>query len=683
MKKKLYSVVILLLLAAPASIAVADDGDADTPLHGTIELGVRGVHVRGDSARMQEFVELNDSALAGVQLEYLKKAYNFQFEADQIGSDDQSFVARGGRYLDFKYTFNYTEMTHNYGFDAIAPYEGIGSQQITRIADPSVDLATWTNLSNWTRFDYKVEHKKYGGEMEISMNSPYFINIGVERREQEGLRPYSTDRPESAEVPEPVLNTTDNIHLRAGYRGETLISSITGFMSSFDNDHNYMNTDDTPDYSNFAALAPDNDFYKLAADLTLRDLPLSSVLSAAASYSKLETSYTASDLNLPATFAGGVWNIGGLANVNTDRFDGEVDHTSFSVAVSSKPLDKLGTKVYYRYLERDNKSSRVTTEAVRDTDTEHLSYDRDIAGIDIGYRLPQKTKLSAGYEYQKSDRSTPDGTNLYPTDTTKDQTGYLRLKNSALDWLKAKVSYTHTKRDSGDIEAGNPTFFAYQDQSSDAWELDFDIYPLDNRLDLGLIYTYKKIDYDDVIQSRTGDTRQSTYLDASYYMFGRATFSGSAGYETVKTDTNGINDPSDYTQTTDDTFWFVGLAANIKGLLNYHLTLDLSCRYQESDGEIYFSNDMTGDNLQNITESDDYIKKTMEAKGTYAIDNKLSVTAGYIYEKLEYTDFGYNAFQNILVSDLDPASVEFSYSGLYADQNYEANIGYLMVKYGF
>jgi hypothetical protein len=317
-----------------------------------------------------------------------------------------------------------------------------------------------------------------------------------------------------------------------------------------------------------------------------------------------------------------------------------------------------------------------------------LSYDRDTVGFDLGYRLPNKTKVAAGYEYQKIDRSTPDAYSfniamvqtgyLQLRQNTVDQTGYLQLKNSALEWLTAKVGYTHTNRDTGEIGPGYQTFFAYQDQASDALKLGFDLYPMD-RLDLGLNYAYKKIDYDNAIKSRTGDTRQSTYLDAAYHMYGRATFSGSAGYETVETDTNGINDPSDYTQTTDDTYWFCGLAANIRGLLNYRLTLDFSAQYQKSDGEIDFSNDTTGDNLQNITESDDYTKKTFEAKGTYALAAKTEVTAGYIYEKLQYADFGYNNFQNIL-SD---GTVRFNYSGLYADQSYEANIGYLTVKYGF
>lgn len=312
-----------------------------------------------------------------------------------------------------------------------------------------------------------------------------------------------------------------------------------------------------------------------------------------------------------------------------------------------------------------------------------MSYNKDTAGIDLGYRLPEKTKLAVGYEYLKMDRSTPAGGTAVPNGSTKDNSEYVQLKNSSLDWVTAKLRYKHvsSESDHGDVD---PTILVaiplnFQNHKSDEWKLGFDLSPMD-RLDLGLDYTYKKTDYDNTVQSRTGDTRQNVYLDATWHVIGKATLSGSVGYETVKTENNGIDDPQDYTQKTDDHFWSYGLVANVPGLLDDKLTLNLSWQYQKSDGEIDFGNDTTGNNLQNITQSDDYTKKTLQAKATYAIDPRLGVTFGYVYEKLEYSDIAYQNYSNYYVFD---ATYSGYFSGLNANPNYEANIGYLMVKYGF
>ena len=676
MKKKVYSAVILLSLAAPALVVAADKADDAAEVHGVVELGVRGVNTNGDKAKAQEFRDQDDSVLGNIQLDALKGAYYFEFDGKNIGLDDQSYEGKGGDYNKFKYKFDYDEFTHNYGFGDITPYLGIGTSQITPVASPATK-------STWTPLDYSVEHKKYGGEVEISMDSPYFVNIGVERREQSGLLPFGQYRPTPAEVAEPISNTTNDVHLKAGYRGESLMTSITGSLSSFANDFKYMNTSSTTNnLDNLATFAPDNRSGKLGVDLTYRDLPLHSVFAAAASYSRLTDDYSAVDLGLPAVYvpATGKWTLGGATGYNTNVFNGQVDNTAFSTAISSNPIDKLDTKIYYRYMGRDNKSDLVNYSTTNNA-KELLSYNMSTAGLDIGYRLPQKTKLTGGYEYQSMDRSTPNGTNLYPTDTTRKGSEYIQIKNSILDWLTAKLGYTHTKQDSGSFGAITTTTpFAYMDQSSNAWKLGFDLYPVD-RLDLGLAYTYKKIKYDDPVRSRIADTQQSTYLDATWHVYGKATLTGTVGFETVSTDTSGYYNPSTYTQTTDDDFWSYGLVANVPGLLDDKLTLNFSWQYQKSDGGIDFNNGPTT-TYQNITDSNDYTKKTLEAKATYALAPKLGMTVGYLYEKLKSSDYAYDNFTNILTNTAG-STTYYDFSGLYANQSYEANIGYVMLKYAF
>ena len=689
MKKKVYSAVILLSLSSPALVHAADETDSaqtdNVQVHGTVELGVQAVDTSGDKARAQEFRDLDNSVLGNIQIDALKDAYHFEVDGENIGLDDQSLKVTGGEFDNFKYKFDYDEFTHNYGFDAVTPYTGVGSNHL---ALPT----TVGNAATWTHYDDKVDHKRYGGGVEINLHSPYFVNLGVDRQEQSGLFPYSTHQLANTETPEPISNSTDNLHLQVGYRGEKLIGSITGLLSSFGNSSKYMQESkagvaDKVDYHD--TFAQDNDYKKLNGELTFRDLPLNSVLSTAASYSNLANSYSIADLGLTAS----ILTAGGVTNLNRSNFDGEVDYTSFSVALSSNPLDKLDSKIYYDYLNRDNKSSIISFVRSGNTYTnadELLSYGKNKAGIDLGYKFPQKTKLGLGYEYSQMDRSTPSGLSTDPNvpgytdgnyqvqnDNTKDNTYYVELKNSMLDWVTAKLRYTYMKRNGADSYPVNFTQpFYYLDQSSNAWKLGFDLYPVDC-LDLGLDYTYKKTSYDDHPLSRTGDTRHNVYLDATWRVVGKTTLTGSVGYEKVETDSNGVQYPQTYTQETADNFWSYGLAANVPGLLDKKLTLNVSWKWQKSDGEIDFNN-YPGATYQNIPESDDYTKKTLEAKATYALDSKLSMTVGYIYEKFEYNDISIANY---------PASYIYNgnyyLSGIGSDPNYENNVGYLMLKYGF
>ncbi len=679
MKKRIYSAVIALSLAVPA-LAVAADENTNAEVHGTIELGAQAVHSNGDKARLQEFRDLDDSFLGNIQLEALKGAYHFEAEGKNSGEDDRSFQINGGEYDNFKYKFDFSQWTHNYQFDAITPYTGLGTQNITIVGTPA-------NTSNWTKFDYAVDHKSYGGELELSLHSPFYVKIGAEKQEQSGLRPFTvkTGFGSLSEGPEPISNTTDNLNLKTGYLGESLSVSLTGTLSSFKNDNKYLQIGANGVDTDFV-LAPDNDYHKLAADLSWRDLPLSSVLAAGLSRSSLKNNFTATDINYSSAM------LATLTSLNRSTFEGDIDYTNASIALSSRPLDKLDTKLYYNYIKRDNNSSIIsygTAPVATNNAQELLSYDKNTAGIDVGYRLPNKTKLDAGYEYMNIDRSTalPSFTSasiLYRYDnpgSTTDDSFYLGLKNSALDWLTAKIRYKRLDRNSDIYTAGvtAPTIYTARfdsaDKTMDEWKLSFDIFPVD-KLDLGLSYTYTNNNYDWTNSSIDGDKRQNVYADVTWRAVEAVTLTGFVGHEKTKTDSNKrLNNllTLDRIEMTDDSFWTYGLGAKVAA--TDKLTFNLSWQYQKSDGEVDFNNSLAGTAYQDITASDDYTKKTLEAKANYAIDSKLGVTIGYIYEKLDYSDASYANYAYVVGSNY--------YSGVYANPNYEANVGYVMVKYGF
>jgi|GEM_PF-1159351 len=690
MNKKIYAVCILLTLLAPALVVAEEE---TTEVHGTIDLGARWAGGDDHQANFQEFRDLDDSLLAGTQLDLWREGYHFQLDAKNPGAEDQAFAMKGGKQGVFSYHLAYDELPHNYLFDAISPATGIGG---THISFPAIPPP----VSAWHTFDYTVEHTRYGGEVEVSLGSPFYVRVGADKQEASGLRPYSVSLP--AEVPEPLENSTDTLHLKGGYLGEALTAALTGELSSFNNDHRSMSWDYPDGSTDLAVFSPDNDYGKLGGELRWRGLPLGSVVALGGSLAHLSNSYSASDINFDTTNP--IIIPPAYQPFNRLTFEGDVDTTTASLALNSHPLDRLDSKLYYRYLDRDDQSSVLSYTAIPlayGTNARGLlSYQKDEAGLDLGYRLPAQTKLDLGYGYMDMDRSVPQG-EVQPTDATRDDTVYVKLKNSSLDWLVGKVGYKHIERDSGSLHRlldanGMPasTPFYYMDQSRDEWQLGVDLSPLEN-LDLGLDFTHTDIDYAAAVDTLQGDRRHNLYLDATWRTCKALTLSGFIGVEQVDTEANRVSTTvnatsPDYTTKGEEDYWSYGLSGAL--VASEKLSFNLSWLYQDSDGALSFNNLLSPslpppapglvDNnavppSASTNQWDDYTKQQLEAKAIYLVQPKLTMTLGYLYERFDFADAGTANYNPTL------PGITAYYSGLGANQNYDANVGYLMATYGF
>jgi len=199
------------------------------------------------------------------------------------------------------------------------------------------------------------------------------------------------------------------------------------------------------------------------------------------------------------------------------------------------------------------------------------------------------------------------------------------------------------------------------------------------QLDLGLDFTYEEIDYDYAIDTRQDEEKQSLYLDAAWRACDFVTLSAFTGFEKIEIEANRVtnNDPSPiYRQDTDEDFWTYGVGVDYKATSK--LVFDIDWQYQKSDGSVNFDNSVTGTAYVDINDSDDYTKKQLNAKATYAVTDKIKVTLAYLYEKFEYNDLNYMDYPSDYIFDGDNYL-----SGLYSDQDYEVNAGYLTMAYTF
>jgi MtrB/PioB family decaheme-associated outer membrane protein len=678
--------IVGILLFTPGRTPAADDAEVT----GSVDLGVRWVNEVGESAKFQEYRDLSDGTYGSVLLEGYKDAYHLELFGRNIGLDDQDYTIQGGQYGKFKYLFNYDETPHNYSFDAQTFFSGVGNDNLT------FSGTTPPPVADWSSFDYYLERKKYGGEIEVSMGTPFYVRIGASRLDQDGRKPFSSGGfSGTAEMPEPVDYRTDDLNLTAGYRSRALNVAVSGMLSTFENDNLHVSWKNPFNAaSELNTLPPENEYKELKGELTWKQLPLTSVFSIEGSYSKITSDFSIGDLTLTAP-----------AGLNSSNFDGEVSYSGFSTALASRPTHNLDTKLYYTYLDKDNDSDVIAYDSgggvIESNASDLFSYTKNKAGIDLGYRLPFRTKADIGYEYLNMER-----TNRPDAETTTDNLGFIQVKNSFLDFLTAKVRYEHLNRNNEtDFDFAGVTNvdaeyierfiqrFDVTDKDKDEIKVCLEVYPVDF-LDFGLEYSYAKNDYDDVTLGRTEDTRHKFYVDFLWHQLRNFTVSGFGGYEKCKAESDHYNftagsgtppqtadptiddgNPSSYhwDQDIDDNFWTYGLSGQLR-LMEDVLRLVVSWEYQKSNGESTFSTQGTTA-LSDIEDFDDYRKKRLEAKAIYAFTRQLEFTLGYVYEKYTYDDRQYEGYI------YDPAG---SYlTGAYTDHDYEASICYLMARYDF
>jgi MtrB/PioB family decaheme-associated outer membrane protein len=660
MKKQSLTVLIFSALLLPLTVSAADG----TTWNGSVKLGARAVEDNGNSAKFQEYRDLDDDIIGKVRVDGYTDGYHFEIRGKNLGLDDQSYLLKGGKYEQFKYRFDYDETPHNYTFDAKTPYSGIGGNLLTY--DGALPAE-----ANWSLFDYSIERKKYGGEMEFSLGTPFYVNAEVSRLDTEGTKPIVlSDRfAERSELPEPIDHITDNLSLRTGYRGESYFVELSGRYSSFENDNKYLTWESPITAGDHlqVGLAPEHDFKQLAAKFVWKNLPLMSTFAVDGAYSQKE-----SDLVInPELLA---------ANPSyTQTFSGNVKNTEVSAALTTRPFKALDTKLYLNYAKRDNTPSYLETDEANSAQI--FGYEKDNAGIELGYRLSPRNRLTLGYDYVNLDRI-----NRQEFENNTDHSFFARLRNSSLDFMAASLRYRHLERNF-DTQAGTEVAVADFDateRNQDEVKLTLDFFTFDH-LDIGVEYTYGSIDYeaDELfvlgvshgIRGREHDERNALYLDLGVRLPREIKVSGFAGYENRRVDSihnNSATNTAPYSQDTRDYLWSYGLNGRMP-LLEDRLKLMVNWEHQKSVGESNFGIDET---LEDIGTVADYTKKLLEAKAVYAVNRQLEVILGYMYEKYIFRDLQYIGY------DFTASGNSFL-SGAYAFQDYENNVGYLLLNYHF
>lgn len=704
MRKKIFIITPILLI-----MLFAYTYGQEKNISAEISLEGRGVHLEKNSGKFYEYNGLKDHFVGDISLSYDTDKYSTSFKAENIIADDQYYIIKGGKWGDFKYSIYFNETPHNYSFGARSFYVNPGSINLT-----------YNNLNQWvSRFDYSIKRKDFGGSFDLTLNSPFFLRMDINYLDREGLYPigapsgvFRTGATSGSpfgnvvEMPSPIDNITTNINLETGYKSKLLFLSLRGSFSSFNNKNEWL-TFRNPyvthqSLSETISLPPDNKYWNLGFSGMLK-LPFESTLSLSTGYSKLHSEVSLLDNIWYSTLPGPTYSLITLG-LNDKTFDGDINYKNISIALTSNPLKPLSSKIYFKYLKKDNNSDEIIYSYGGQNITNHIfDYKKHNAGFDIGYKFTKNLKGGFGYDFLKIKRERED------IPETKDHRFSAYLKYNPFDFLEGKIKYQRLNRsakfESPGVSPTNPSYienfvrrFDATDNKQDTLKVGLDISPLE-RLDLSFEYAYKKDNYNETVLGLTNAKRNEFILDTSYEIKGIKLF-GYFDYEISNTDQTSryINPTGTYSfnpftpPVANSYNWDVelknknyafGIGFEIPIITN-KFTFVTQYDFEKSNGNADFTSQyLTGtlnQDLIDISQYDDYKKHSLTTKLKYNYKGKLDLMLGYIFQKFTYSDVQFDGYRYIMPVT---GATNTYLTGAYKDEPYKANVLFLKAIYKF
>ena len=660
--------IIFILLALP--ISAPSLGFAE--VEGELNVGLRATeYVDDKSAKFDEYLDMSDGLFGSLEVLDDNETRFIGATVENPALDDQFYEIRGGMFGLFKGEIFYDELTHNLSRDAVTPATGFGTNFL--VVPTSIPP-----VSTWTPFDYSVDVETLGANITVDTQNPFYFKAFVDQQRKDGITPYGLVADSGLEGAMPIDYTTYNTMLETGYRSKETTGVLVAGYSNFDNDNEILTTFDGVDLEEYST-PNDNYSYNFSGRLTQRLSPDNLLaLKAAYNANNSETDFT-KFLRI-------------VSPVADNEFDGDVRYFRGSAVLTSQWSELLDSRLFYNYVDRDNKSDEIIVVGEEIRSGRLFEYDKHQAGLDADYELSKVNKLKGGYELSYTDRTREDA------DTTLDNLLFAEVKNTSLEWVSGKFRLEYLNRDS-DTDFDEETlegdglineFFTRADYASkDRYKakLEFEANPRES-LGLGLRYGIMYDDYDATMFGLQEDIRHEIYFDANFQLPAKARMTAFTGYEFTESDFDsrrfnpgGANpfappDANNYNWSQETSYDFFVIGASVNVPVMPKLEMVINADYQLLDGNIDFARSAAvGVPLETVTEADDYYKSTAGIKGIYECAEKWSVTLGYLYEKSNLDEWKYSNYSYTTTS--------FFLTGAGLDRDYEVHQAYLITTYRF
>lgn len=381
---------------------------------------------------------------------------------ERLGSDSRLVTLEGGSQGAYKLNFEYAGLPYN-NFEGKSPFQGIGSDRLvlpggwTRAA--SAMTLNQASLSTLKTDSIGTHRDRFRSGLTWNVDPQLTLRMSAQHEDKRGTKPLGIDVNSTTAamvVPEPVNHRHDRAETELSYAGKRFQWKVGYQLSVFNNDTPSFMVDNpftTAANNNIErmSLAPSNVAHSVNADggFQLND------------YTRLVANFSQSLYTQDQTFLPYSANGAQTVTIPMPRssLDGKIANTVVNFEVNSRPISVVDVKARYRYTLRNNMTPRSLYTYIA-TDNENqapattgrsrfnvpYTYEENLAGIDVGYNLTSRTKITVGYEFREFMR------NYSERARNIDNTGKIALRTQFTDDLTGNFKYSKMVRDGSEYD---------------------------------------------------------------------------------------------------------------------------------------------------------------------------------------------------------------------------------------
>ncbi|MFU8817049.1 MAG: MtrB/PioB family decaheme-associated outer membrane protein, partial [Pseudomonadales bacterium] len=474
----------------------------------------------------------------------------------RLGLDSRRFEAEIGRQGVQRLTLTYQQIPRNLFDDGVTPFVGTGAGRLDLPPDWQVTGPTTTEMisleDHLRDFDLRQRRRTLSLDYRRNLGAGWQLDGSLRREVRDGDRQLAGTigtnggNARAALLPAGVDFESDDVELglcRQGERHQLGFAYHGSWFRNADRSLNWQNPfgqqpqwqpgTGFPDGRGQLALVPDNRFQQLRAFTQLSVSPTMR-LSLDLARGRLEQDQSF----LPYTVNP---NLAAPAALPRASLDGRVDTTVANLRITARPLPRLNLVGRIRHQERDNRTPRdlylgvsgdagdQATVAQGRINRPYSLTRRDLS-LDASYRLPQRTRLTAGYENRLRQRDYSE------VNATREHVFRAGIRSERLGFVSLAADAHRERRDAGRYLGNRPLLATRLPGTVDAEDFDnhpllrkhylaerdrdgvqlrADVYPHD-RVHLGAAFIWNRDSYDDERFGLNASRVRSWLLDAGY-----------------------------------------------------------------------------------------------------------------------------------------------------------------------
>ncbi|BAU56607.1 outer membrane protein assembly factor YaeT precursor [Halorhodospira halochloris] len=561
-----------------------------------------------------------------------------QLKGQDLGIGSRRVEGRYGVQGTYGVFMEYNQRTRYYDEDLQSPLRSDGRDRLRLPEGGST-----ADLEDWTR-DWEVdrERRQLSVGVQRHVDEDWKVDASFSREEKEGrlYRGYGDwISQEGFAMPAPVDHRTDQFDISAAYSGEELQGRFGYHLSRFnhlDGVRSYGRRDDADQANYFEVEDPHSDDWgdpdvhtlSLAPDNTYQRV----YGSAAYSFQPETTLHMNVDIGRAEQDEDFVEDTEYQQNLSIldESLNGQIDTTRIGVRGTHRFTPRVQIRGGYRYDDRDNSTPHYELQGNERTRVHSLT--RHTADLDADIRLPARTNLLLGYEYEQTERDLAD-------DDTQDHTVHTRVRSQVTDSLSGSIYASYLDRYGANyygleatqpgIASNVPTMRMYH--LADLRRIEagaIGSYAVIPELAIGLELTATEDDYHESAVGMLSDERYAYTLTVDYFPDEMISGYSFVVFEDHVRDQGGIQ--RDLTQ--DEEVLTVGLGGTLSLLEDERLELGAEVFYLQSDTDISVSDGGDFPTLE--------IRMTqLELYGEYAASEQLQLRLAYLGQSFEEQDW--------------------------------------------